>query len=314
MSVAIHLSFMEAVGHLQTTERRQVEGTIRRLSETGPTPGMRPHRLSGRRSDILSLSVNMDLRILALTQGGNYVLVHVGHHDDAYEWAEKNSTGVACAAAFGVTHRVGHHASDTNDAEGAVLETFGLSIRKALEAVGCPAALVGLLAQASDEGELVERMELLAPEWQELVLDAVSGAKPQPPTGTPSNIWVVPSDDALKQAIGLPDASWRIFLHPSQREVVEAETDRDLVVVGGPGTGKNRRTGSPGMSPHRPTDRPWSGVRCTCRPFPDRRGVDDQHGSLSEGRSSELPPHHRYGGCRKKRQAKRNGHSQPRKG
>lgn len=181
MGVAIHLSFMEAVGRLQTTERRQVEGTIRRLSETGPTPGMRPHRLSGRRSDILSLSVNMDLRILALTQGGNYVLVHAGHHDDAYEWAEKNSTGVAGAATFGVTHRVGHHVSDANDAEGAVLETFGLSIRKALEAVGCPAALVGLLAQASDEGELVERLELLAPNGRNSFWTLSPEPNPNPP-------------------------------------------------------------------------------------------------------------------------------------
>ena len=238
MTVAIHLSFMEAVGRLQTTERRQVEGAIRRLSVAGPTPGMRPHRLSGPRSDIVSLSVNMDLRILALPHDGNYVLVHVDHHDAAYEWAERNSSGLACTAAVDVAHQVAQHVPDTDDAEGAELDTFGPSTREALEAMGCPAALVGLLAQANDEGELLERLELLAPEWQELVLDAVSGAKPQLPTGRPSNIWVVPSDDALKQAIGLPDASWRIFLHPSQREVVQAGTGRDLVVAGGPGTGK----------------------------------------------------------------------------
>ena len=79
--------------------------------------------------------------------------------------------------------------------------------------MGCSAALVGLLAQANNEGELLERVELLAPEWQELVLDAVSGAEPRSPKGTPSNIWVVPSDDALRQAIGLPDADRLAELH-----------------------------------------------------------------------------------------------------
>ncbi len=230
---------MVAFGRLQKTERGQVERTIQRLLEAGPTPGMRPHRLSGSCSDILSLSVNMDLRILAAhTHDANYVLVHVDHHDAAYKWAKKNSVGLACAAAIGVTHQATHHVPDTDDAEGVELETFGFNTRKALETVGCPATLVALLVQANDESELLERLELLAPEWQEFVLDAVSRAKPQLPIGTPSNIWVVPSDDALRQAIGLPDASWRIFLHPSQRGVVEAEIDRDLVVAGGPGTGK----------------------------------------------------------------------------
>ena len=238
MSVAIHLSFMEAVGRLQTTERRQVEGTIRRLSATGPTPGMRPHRLSGPRPDILSLSVNMDLRILALTQDGDYVLVHVGHHDATYEWAQKHGVGLACAEGVSVTDQLLHHAPNADEARDVALGAFGLRTRKALEAVGCPAALVALLAQADDEDELLERLELIAPEWQELVLDSVSGGKPRTPTGIPSNIWVVPSDDALRQAIGLPDASWRIFLHPGQRELVEAGMDRDLVVAGGPGTGK----------------------------------------------------------------------------
>ena len=238
MKVAIHLSFMEAVRRLQAIERRQVYGSIRRLSEAGPTPGMRPHRLSDPCSRILSLSVNMDLRILALMQDGNYVLVHVDHHDAAYEWAEKNSVGLACAEAIGVTHQVTHRVPGSAGAAGAAFETFGANTRKALETMGCPAALVDLLAQANDERELLERLELLAPEWQELILDAISGAKLQPPTGAPSNIWVVPSDAALRAAMGLPGASWRIFLHPNQHEIVEAGIDRDLVVAGGPGTGK----------------------------------------------------------------------------
>lgn len=81
-------------------------------------------------------------------------------------------------------------------------------------------------------------LSLVAPEWQELILDALYGKPTTLRPSSVSNIWVAPDDNILKNALALPLSQWRLFLHPSQREAVEAGVDQDLVIVGGPGTGK----------------------------------------------------------------------------
>lgn len=70
------------------------------------------------------------------------------------------------------------------------------------------------------------------------VWDPVRGLSVKRSTCTfSSNVSVSQRDGALQEALLLPFAHWRYFLHPHQRDVVESTHTR-VFVEGGPGTGK----------------------------------------------------------------------------
>ena len=55
----------------------------------------------------------------------------------------------------------------------------------------------------------------------------------------PDWLLVMTDDASLQAALAMPAASWRLFLHPKQRDLVALPTDRHVLVRGGPGTGKS---------------------------------------------------------------------------
>lgn len=62
---------------------------------------------------------------------------------------------------------------------------------------------------------------------------------PDTPTGLdPSHFHVVASDEELRDILERPLEEWRVFLHPSQREIVEKAWYGPVRVTGGAGTGK----------------------------------------------------------------------------
>jgi AAA domain len=69
-------------------------------------------------------------------------------------------------------------------------------------------------------------------------LAALVDAPAGPSSSTPSDIVVIEDDDALERALALPEAAWRIFLHPRQRFIVDIPADQHILIKGGPGTGK----------------------------------------------------------------------------
>ena len=107
-----------------------------------------------------------------------------------------------------------------------------------LRNAGFPPAVCEFLSSARTEEELLDLVQLMTPEWQELVIDAFCSNRSLLAPIRRSNIWVAPDDASLRAALALPLSQWRVFLHPSQLEAVSADLSRDVVVVGGPGTGK----------------------------------------------------------------------------
>src|SRR5438309_2029208 len=97
MQVAIHLEFMRSWARLGQQDRKIVEDMLSRIKATGLTPGMRPHIITRNKFDFLSLSPNMDLRVLGWREPDAFVLLYVDHHDEAYKWMERNAQKVEIA-------------------------------------------------------------------------------------------------------------------------------------------------------------------------------------------------------------------------
>lgn len=218
MSLKVHREFNRSLARLTYEERRSVERLLTRITESEVTPGMRVHKVG----EFLSLSANMDLRIIASGAPNSATLLYVDHHDKAYEWASRH---------LGVATSVG-------------VELFSSSVLEHLDqppgTVAVPLLLEKLAAQYGKSEILLDHISGLSPEWQEWFFQTYfEEVIPKPPPPTTSSFTFSPTDDeALSIALELSSEEWLLFLHPTQRSLVEDTVSRSLVIEGGPGTGK----------------------------------------------------------------------------
>ena len=221
-TLRLHAGFLDALAALDAGAQKRVRSMIKQLSEGEQTKGVRRHKVG----EFVSLSASMDLRVLATSDSGGLVLLHVDHHDKAYQWAERHSSVLSdqglLLAVLPVQPGVvtaGLHRSETS---------------RPSRFAALPQAVATLLDGIGDESEFLETVAALSPEWQEIALAA---SLHETETGPPSDVIAV-DDELLEYALRLPEDRWRVFLHPRQRFVVDAPLDGHLLVKGGPGTGK----------------------------------------------------------------------------
>jgi hypothetical protein len=234
MNVAVHVEFMRALGKLSARDRKATEDMMLRIQAGGITPGMRRHQIVADNEPLTSLSASMDLRVLAIEDSSGITMLYVDHHDKAYQWAYRNQGRLGTVVPLLLAETAMQSALPADTALASAENPLASRLRNA----GFPPAVCKFLSSAGTEDELLDLAQLMAPEWQELVIDALSTNHRQAAPITRSNIWVAPDDASLRAALALPLSQWRIFLHPSQLEAISADISRDVVVVGGPGTGK----------------------------------------------------------------------------
>jgi mRNA-degrading endonuclease RelE of RelBE toxin-antitoxin system len=231
----------------------------------------RLHKLEG--SGFCSFGVNQDAyRVICQREGDLLLLVHVGPHDAAYAWADRHRV-----VQVGDAVRVIRSTLEVCEEETPTLDpAHALDLRPFRDIkprrfawldVGPRAAEV--LAEVPDEDALIELLECfrapLATALLELATDpqnldaivnvyraelAALAAAPEPPTPrtlaesltarvNSADVWLAPdSADALAAALTADLEAWRVFLHPTQRRLVEQRGRGAYKVTGGPGTGK----------------------------------------------------------------------------
>jgi hypothetical protein len=208
---------------LAPSDQKRVRGAIDQLVEGDITRGLRPHPVG----DFMSFSASMDIRILAVTEPDGLVLVHVDHHDEAYRWGERHG------ALLGHDDRLLAVLPADNDIHRTTRPSQRNSMTQSKFA-GLPRAVAAVLDSATTDEELLEVIAALSPEWQEVALAVVGDSEA---FVVPSDIVAV-DDELLQFALSLPAEKWRVFLHPTQRAVVDLPASRNLLLRGGPGTGK----------------------------------------------------------------------------
>ncbi len=207
-----------------------------------------------------SVRVDDNHRAIIYARDGIMVALYVDKHDDAYAWASGRRmdynpvTGavelvpVATADAIQESARPSAPATRLLDgvadrdlaAIGVVPDLLpfvrGMRDETALEASRSdlpPAVYDGLVGLAA--GMSVEEVkDLLSPPVRHVgdFADAMETDQSR------RSFWLVESDEELERMIAAPLEMWRIFLHPSQRRVVEKPTSGPAMVRGGAGTGK----------------------------------------------------------------------------
>src|ERR1700740_3491805 len=90
MEFRIADSFTDSLARLTNEEQRAVKTTAFDLQLNPASPGMSFHKLDkAKDKNFWSVRVSSDIRLIVHKADSSLLLCYVGHHDDAYEWAER---------------------------------------------------------------------------------------------------------------------------------------------------------------------------------------------------------------------------------
>jgi superfamily I DNA/RNA helicase/mRNA-degrading endonuclease RelE of RelBE toxin-antitoxin system len=90
MDFRIADTFTDSLSRLTGDEQKAVKTTAFDLQLNPANPGMSFHKLDkAKDKNFWSVRVNSDIRLIVHRSAGNLLLCFVGHHDKAYDWAER---------------------------------------------------------------------------------------------------------------------------------------------------------------------------------------------------------------------------------
>lgn len=246
--------YLRSFERLSPQEQREVDLAVMKFWRQPDLPGLRLHQLNARERRFHSISPNMDLRIILLLDGPRRVLMYVGRHDEAYRWAETRRverheiTGTAQIVEYLETVR---ELPVAVPAEAPVSPLFAAETDDYLLSLGVPRDWLPRLREVTDEAGLLRLVDHLPEEAAEALLELAEGGRPAPPAPVAQEEDPYTSGDAVRRfhvlgdeielarALERPWPEWTVFLHPTQRAVVEANFDGAARVTGSAGTGKS---------------------------------------------------------------------------
>jgi superfamily I DNA/RNA helicase/mRNA-degrading endonuclease RelE of RelBE toxin-antitoxin system len=251
-------TFTDSLARLQGDEQKAAKTTAFDLQLNPANPGMKFHKLDrARDANFWSVRVNRDIRVIVHRTKTSLLLCFVGHHDEAYRWAERRKLErhpkTRAAQLVEVRETVEEirvpryvEAKEPAPAEPPPLATLDVDD---LLVYGVPEEWTDDL-MAADEDQLLELAEHLPAEAAEAVLTLAAGERPPIPEAVEPDtdpfehpdaqrrFRLVADSEELQQALEFPWEKWSVYLHPAQRELVERDFNGPARVAGSAGTGK----------------------------------------------------------------------------
>ena len=265
--VAIFDEFLDAFARIPRSKQKKVSKFLRKFRQDPTQPSINYEPISTF-SDPRLRTVRIDLEYRAIVrqpeQGNTYLLLWVDHHDKAMRWAQNKSVSVhpeTGALQVFISQPGGAAPAPEAAAEAAPVRLFdGVRDRELLR-LGVPGQQLDTVRALGDSEELEAVREQLPPEAFEALFWLSEGeslgeveramavsAEPDVDTGdidralerdaSKRRFVVVEDDAALETMLDAPLEKWRVFLHPSQRQLVERSWNGPVRVLGGAGTGK----------------------------------------------------------------------------
>ncbi len=262
MDFRIADTFTDSLARLTGDEQKAVKMTAIDLQVNPAAPGLSFHRLDRARDKrFWSVRVSRDVRIIVHRTDGSLLLCYVGHHDKAYDWAERRKLEV---------HPKTGAAQLVEIRETVVEIPIPVSVPSGQPRPAAPVAKPALFAhvpkdqlftygvpeewiadvQGATEDSLLQLADHLPREAAEALLELATGGKPAvvsmaasatDPFAHPDaqrRFRVMENREELEQALAYPWEKWSVFLHPAQRELVERRFGGPARVAGTAGTGK----------------------------------------------------------------------------
>lgn len=269
--IAIGDQLLNALLALPGTPMKKAKEAIRKFQENPTSPGLNYETIQGSKDKRLhSVRIDQDYRGIILKQydGGAYIFLWIDKHDDAYNWAARHKFGVnkhtgsiQIVATEEATEVEAPKAETVVKIEDNRPDIFQAFSDEDLQQIGATDELIPIIRTIKeiDDVEKLERrlpsqvydalyMLALGEPFNE-VLDEL-GIKPEEHfdpedfntaldlATNQQHFLSITDDKDLTAILNEPMAKWRVFLHPSQRKLVQANFNGPARVLGGAGTGK----------------------------------------------------------------------------
>ncbi len=217
-------------------------------------PGNQLHKLDGAKDKgFWSFRVNKDLRIIVHRSESSVALCYADHHDQAYAWAEVRKLEVhpqtGAAQIVEIKELVLEVVRQVVREERKEAALFGKYEADYLLALGVPMRWLDAVRLVGESG-VEQLLGHLPDEASERLLQLACGESvPRPVTVTTTDPFehpdakrrfrVLDSQAELIRALDAPWEQWLVFLHPTQRAVVERKFKGPARLSGSAGTGKS---------------------------------------------------------------------------
>ncbi len=267
IKVAISSDFLKAFSMVPHKQQSKVREFVEKFRMNPLAPAINYEKIKHCKDpNLRSVRIDDTYRGIVLKPdvGNVFLLLWVDHHDKAYQWAENKvykihpETGSLQVVDV---HKVapGPSLADTPREEKGLFHD--LKDNHLLQ-IGVPVAFLPLVRSVMTEADL-DRQEAVLPqeayealflyaagysfeevlkevEKQEVGKEVDTGdfAKALENPDTMRRFHVVEDALELAEILNAPLEQWRVFLHPSQRKIVEKNVNGPVRVLGGAGTGK----------------------------------------------------------------------------
>ncbi|HEY6340238.1 MAG TPA: 3'-5' exonuclease [Bryobacteraceae bacterium] len=253
MEFRIADTFTDSLGRLTGDEQKTVKTTAFDLQLNPAHPSLQFHKLDKPRDKrFWSVRVSSDIRLIVHRSEDSLLLCYVGHHDDAYNWAERRKlethpkTGAAQLVEVRETVQEITIPKYVEVARPKPLLFDGIA-DDVLLGYGVPVEWLKDV-RAANEDSILELADHLPAEAAEALLELATGSTPVRAPAAPTapfehpdaqrRFRVITNVEELERALNYPWDKWMVFLHPAQRQMVEREYGGPARVSGSAGTGK----------------------------------------------------------------------------
>lgn len=260
--VAISAGFLTAFAALPRQKQGKVTEFFNKFRNDPMSPGIHYEKIAdGADNNICSVRIDDTYRGIVARQSENgvYMLLWVDNHDEAYEWAKRKKCSINRT-----TGSVQIFEIEEVTQEQQIENQTGIFTHlsdEALSIIGVPEEQFSMvrgitsldnlyekknsIPEEAYEGlewigngfEVDEVIKVLYPEGQNEV-DENDYATALQTDKSKKEFVIVDGEEELKKIMAEPLEKWRIFLHPTQRKIVNKNYSGPARVLGGAGTGK----------------------------------------------------------------------------
>lgn len=271
--VALSQDFLLQLAKLPAGVQSKVMKWAIQFQSDPTSAGINYENINGARdSNLKSVRLDRDWRgiVFKPNAGDVYVLLYVGHHDQAYRWAENRKlainpvTGAMQLVVLESTTEAVPAAAAAPVAAGSAPSAkllFTSLDDHELLSLGVPEeSLAAVRTVASDEqldamqpqlpveayeglflvsaGDTVSQVLAARETRVDRVVDTADFATALATAESQSRFVIVNDDEAMMAIMNAPLAQWRVFLHPTQNKLASGDRSGPVRVLGGAGTGK----------------------------------------------------------------------------
>jgi len=262
IKVAISDDFLRAFAGIPRDRQQAVIQFLTKFRHNPTSAGINYEKIRDAADDAMrSVRIDQNYRgiILKPAQGNVYCLLWIDKHDDAYDWARRHRISIHPELGSIQVFEASVHQVVSAKEQHADSALFSALKDRELLRLGVPQEAVSLVRSATSEADLESLQSQLPTEAYEALFMHLAGESYEdlvreqeaPPSvdtqdfagalerdSTKQHFVVLTDDQDLEALLESPLAAWRVFLHPSQRKLINRDWNGPVRVLGGAGTGK----------------------------------------------------------------------------